>query len=46
MRLPHVGLFGINMGSSPGQMVRCAQAAEAAGYESVWTGEHIVLPDP
>ena len=23
-----------------------AQAAEAAGYESVWTGEHIVLPDP
>ena len=27
-------------------MIRIAQAAEAAGYESVWTGEHIVLPDP
>jgi len=23
-----------------------ARAAEAAGFESVWTGEHIVLPDP
>ncbi len=22
------------------------KAAEAAGFESVWTGEHIVLPDP
>jgi alkanesulfonate monooxygenase SsuD/methylene tetrahydromethanopterin reductase-like flavin-dependent oxidoreductase (luciferase family) len=26
--------------------VQVAQAAEAAGFESVWTGEHIVLPDP
>jgi probable F420-dependent oxidoreductase len=26
--------------------VKIAQAAEAAGFESVWTGEHIVLPDP
>jgi probable F420-dependent oxidoreductase len=26
--------------------VKVAQAAEAAGFESVWTGEHIVLPDP
>ena len=42
------GLFGINMGpcSDPGTAVRVAQAAEAAGFESVWTGEHIVLPDP
>ena len=23
-----------------------AQAAEAAGFDSVWTGEHVVLPDP
>lgn len=30
----------------PTTMVRIAQEAEAAGYESVWTGEHIVLPDP
>jgi len=42
------GLFGINMGpcSDPVTAVRVAQAAEAAGFESVWTGEHIVLPDP
>lgn len=45
---PAIALFGINMGpaSEPSSMVRIAQAAEAAGYESVWTGEHIVLPDP
>ena len=42
------GLFAINMGpcSDPVMAVRVAQAAEAAGFESVWTGEHIVLPDP
>ncbi len=42
------GLFGINMGiaSNPDAAVRVAQAAEAAGFESVWTGEHVVLPDP
>lgn len=46
--LPALAVFGINMGGSgdPTAMVRIAQAAEAAGYESVWTGEHIVLPDP
>lgn len=46
--LPSLGIFGINMGGdgSPATMARIAQAAEAAGYESVWTGEHIVLPDP
>lgn len=44
----HMGLFGINMGSAatPDGMARIATDAEAAGYESVWTGEHIVLPDP
>jgi len=44
----HLGLFGINMGSAatPEGMARIASEAEAAGYESVWTGEHIVLPDP
>src|SRR5258705_3069334 len=41
------GLFAINMGpcSDPVTAVRVAQAAEAAGFESVWTGEPIVLPD-
>jgi probable F420-dependent oxidoreductase len=27
-------------------MVRVAKACEDAGLESVWTGEHVVLPDP
>ncbi|MEM7338158.1 MAG: TIGR03619 family F420-dependent LLM class oxidoreductase [Actinomycetota bacterium] len=48
MDSPQLGLFAINMGTmaDPAVMVDVAQAAEAAGYESVWTGEHIVLPDP
>ena len=30
----------------PDQLVATAQAAEAAGFESLWAGEHVVLPDP
>src|SRR5215472_11074092 len=43
-----LGLVHINRGamSQPGALVNAAQAAEAAGYDSVWAGEHIVLPDP
>lgn len=43
-----LGLFGINMSvcSNPDTAARVAQVAEAAGFESVWTGEHVVLPDP
>jgi probable F420-dependent oxidoreductase len=43
-----LGLFGINFGAcaDPASAVRVARAAEAAGFESVWTGEHVVLPDP
>ena len=43
-----LGLFAVNYGTcgDPDSSVRVAQAAEAAGFESVWTGEHIVLPDP
>ncbi len=42
------GLVGVNMGpcSTPDAVVRVAQAAEAAGFESVWAGEHVVLPEP
>ena len=42
------GLFGINMGplSDPDASVEVAQTAEAAGFESIWAGEHVVLPDP
>lgn len=41
-----IGLFAINYGTcgDPASAVQVAQAAEAAGFESVWTGEHIVLP--
>lgn len=44
-----LGYFGINLdlcGARPDVMIRTAVAAEAAGWESVWTGEHYVLPDP
>jgi probable F420-dependent oxidoreductase len=42
------GLFGINYGTcaDPDAAVAVAQHAEAAGFESVWSGEHFVLPDP
>jgi probable F420-dependent oxidoreductase len=42
------GLFGINTGvcAAPEAAARIARAAESAGFESVWTGEHVVLPDP
>lgn len=43
-----IGLFGINFGvcGDVDVMLRVAEAAEQAGLESVWTGEHVVLPDP
>jgi probable F420-dependent oxidoreductase len=42
------GLFAINFNTcaDPEVAVRVALAAEAAGFDSVWTGEHVVLPDP
>ncbi|MBM4205651.1 MAG: LLM class F420-dependent oxidoreductase [Gammaproteobacteria bacterium] len=44
----HIGLFGINTGAcaNPATAAAVAKAAEAAGFESLWTGEHVVLPDP
>ena len=43
-----IGIFGINNGplADPDAMLRASRAAEAAGIESLWTGEHVVLPDP
>jgi probable F420-dependent oxidoreductase len=43
-----LGFFGINFGAcaDPDTALRVARAAEAAGLESLWTGEHVVLPDP
>lgn len=43
-----LGFFGLNAGvlSHPDSIARFARSAEAAGYESVWTGEHVVHVDP
>jgi probable F420-dependent oxidoreductase len=43
-----IGFFGVNFGAcgDPVAMIQVAKAAEQAGLESVWTGEHVVLPDP
>ena len=42
------GYFGFNVGAldNPDSMERVVVAAEQLGYESVWTGEHIVVIDP
>ena len=43
-----LGLFSINTGacSFPAGVAAVARAAEESGYDSLWAGEHIVLPDP
>src|SRR5579859_2259797 len=42
------GLFSMNTNacSYPESAARIAQLAESAGFESLWAGEHVVLPDP
>lgn len=42
------GLFSMNAYacSYPENAARIAQLAEATGFESLWAGEHVVLPDP
>ena len=41
-----LGLFGINFGAcaDPAMQTRIARAAEGAGFESIWTGEHVAMP--
>ena len=41
-------LFGINSGNcvAPETIKAVSVAAEDAGFESLWTAEHVVLPDP
>jgi probable F420-dependent oxidoreductase len=43
-----LGVFGLNAGPThrPADTMRTAQAAEAMGYDSIWAGEHIVVPSP
>jgi len=42
------GHFGFNLGAldNPDSMERVVVCAEQLGYESIWTGEHVVLVDP
>jgi probable F420-dependent oxidoreductase len=42
------GLFAINMGVcvDPATAAAVARSAEQAGFDSIWAGEHVVLPDP
>ncbi len=42
-----LGLYGACLGAmaSP-EAVHAAQLAESLGFESLWTGEHMALPDP
>jgi probable F420-dependent oxidoreductase len=42
------GLFSMNAGpcSYPAVATRIARLAEDAGFDSLWAGEHVVLPDP
>jgi probable F420-dependent oxidoreductase len=42
------GLFSVNSYacSYPETAIEIAQLAESAGFESLWAGEHVVLPDP
>jgi len=40
-----IGIIPVNVGyASAGQLVAVAQAAEAAGFESAWTFEHVMVP--
>lgn len=43
-----IGLFGINSGPvvNGEAVARVARLAEDLGYDSVWAGEHMVLPTP
>lgn len=43
-----IGYFGMNVGAfdNPDSIVRLLETAEQAGFESIWTGEHVVLIDP
>lgn len=43
-----IGLFGVNSGvySTRSAITQLAQTAEECGYESLWTGEHVVAMDP
>jgi probable F420-dependent oxidoreductase len=45
---PTIGLFAVNSHAlaDPGAAARIARLAESLGYDSLWAGEHVVVPSP
>jgi len=44
---PTVGLFALNQGAvAPEALERIGPLAEELRYDSLWVGEHVVVPDP
>jgi probable F420-dependent oxidoreductase len=43
---PSIGLFALNQHAGAEALVRLAPLAEELGYDSLWMGEHVVVPDP
>ncbi len=43
-----LGVFGLNSSTTyrPADTMRLARLAEELGFDSVWAGEHVVLPNP
>ena len=43
-----LGVFGINSGSTygPEATIAMARLAEELGFDSIWAGEHVVVPSP
>jgi len=45
---PTVGLYGLNVGAcaDPRAAARIAAQAESLGFDSLWVGDHVVVPRP
>ncbi len=45
---PSIGLFALNQGATANReaLGRLGLLAEELGYDSLWVGEHVVVPDP
>jgi probable F420-dependent oxidoreductase len=43
---PSIGLFALNQHAGAEALARLAPLAEELGYDSLWMGEHVVVPDP